>query len=557
MNPSSTRTTLALALLWAAVSLHALGDRELWNPMEPRYAGIATTMFQTGDWLVPRYEGALYDQKPPLYFWAVAGAQHLLGEDSRFALRWPSALGALLAGLAASALGRIWFGSRAAFWCGAVTLCSFLVFWSSRFGNLDTLTAAGLAIAVLGVERAAGGAGLRGLLLIGAGTWLGLMTKGPLVPGALLLWALVRLAGDWQLTRRTLLPLVGGLFLAAGAFAAWYVPARMAAGAAWGDALLFGQGVDRHLAKALADRHGRFYYLRVLWSSSAPFSLLLPTALWWHLRSRAARRRARPVLAYALVLLVVLSLYPIRRERYWTPAVPAFGVLLGAWASILASRLAHRLPVGLHCGSAGFVAVVAAAAGLLVAIIGVAPVVLEGFVEETASAGRALASIREAWLVRGLLVLLALSAVLLAVRALLTRDGRGALGALVLASVMTWTGFASLVVPAADAARDDRALLNSLRMIRQMTPASVVVVGPIARRESTSGWFHWYLGTEPVLVPTLGDFEKIDRSVPHLLLIRSARLEVNPELLPADARPVETDPIGHAGFEIHLLPPRQ
>ena len=80
--------------------------------MEPRYAGIADTMLAGGGWLVPRYEGTWYDQKPPLFFWTVAASLHLAG-DARdlFLLRLPSAVGALLALIGTWLLGlTLWNG---------------------------------------------------------------------------------------------------------------------------------------------------------------------------------------------------------------------------------------------------------------------------------------------------------------------------------------------------------------------------------------------------------------------------------------------------------------
>jgi 4-amino-4-deoxy-L-arabinose transferase-like glycosyltransferase len=38
----------------------------------PRYAAIADDMVRTGDWIVPRLDGRIYVQKPPLFIWLVA-----------------------------------------------------------------------------------------------------------------------------------------------------------------------------------------------------------------------------------------------------------------------------------------------------------------------------------------------------------------------------------------------------------------------------------------------------------------------------------------------------
>ncbi len=71
-----------LALLSAVLYLTALGSRDFWAPVEPRYAEIARVMFLKGEWIVPTVNGDLYTDKPILFFWLVLLAAKLAG--SRF-----------------------------------------------------------------------------------------------------------------------------------------------------------------------------------------------------------------------------------------------------------------------------------------------------------------------------------------------------------------------------------------------------------------------------------------------------------------------------------------
>ena len=45
-----------------------LGGRDLWAPVEPRYAEIVRIMFAKGEWVVPTVNGELYTDKPIFYF---------------------------------------------------------------------------------------------------------------------------------------------------------------------------------------------------------------------------------------------------------------------------------------------------------------------------------------------------------------------------------------------------------------------------------------------------------------------------------------------------------
>ena len=45
-----------------------LGQWDLWNPDEPRYAQVAKEMVTGGDWVLMHYNGEVYSDKPPSLF---------------------------------------------------------------------------------------------------------------------------------------------------------------------------------------------------------------------------------------------------------------------------------------------------------------------------------------------------------------------------------------------------------------------------------------------------------------------------------------------------------
>ena len=49
-----------------------LWARSLENHDYLRYAEVAREMIRSGDWIVPRYNGEVYLDKPPLLFWLIA-----------------------------------------------------------------------------------------------------------------------------------------------------------------------------------------------------------------------------------------------------------------------------------------------------------------------------------------------------------------------------------------------------------------------------------------------------------------------------------------------------
>src|SRR5450432_4418266 len=89
---------LILATLYVCYFSH-LGAIGLVGPDEPRYAWIARSMAETGDWVTPRLYGKPWFEKPVLYYWGAAASFKLFGV-SEAAARLPSAICALLATLA-------------------------------------------------------------------------------------------------------------------------------------------------------------------------------------------------------------------------------------------------------------------------------------------------------------------------------------------------------------------------------------------------------------------------------------------------------------------------
>ena len=74
------RDLLALAAAAALLFLPGLGGRDLWNPDEARYAEVAREMRDAGSWALPRLDGELYTQKPPLFFWLIDAASLRMAE---------------------------------------------------------------------------------------------------------------------------------------------------------------------------------------------------------------------------------------------------------------------------------------------------------------------------------------------------------------------------------------------------------------------------------------------------------------------------------------------
>src|SRR5580658_10235214 len=98
---SVNKQVLLLALLsaiaFALLFFYGLADRDLWSSHEARAAMDAQTVLDGQDWTLPHlYDGRAELQKPPLYYWLVAGIAWLRGgEVDAWSVRLPAALAAL------------------------------------------------------------------------------------------------------------------------------------------------------------------------------------------------------------------------------------------------------------------------------------------------------------------------------------------------------------------------------------------------------------------------------------------------------------------------------
>src|SRR5262245_62702999 len=106
--PSSRSRWIVDALLLCALIWFAgLEYRGLAMPDEGRYADIARQMLDANDWVTPRLNGIKYLEKPPLQYWATAGAFALLGYDEWTARLWPAITGFLCIAFTAFAAWRL------------------------------------------------------------------------------------------------------------------------------------------------------------------------------------------------------------------------------------------------------------------------------------------------------------------------------------------------------------------------------------------------------------------------------------------------------------------
>jgi 4-amino-4-deoxy-L-arabinose transferase-like glycosyltransferase len=316
------------ASLWLAVVVVALAVRPPLPVDETRYLAVAWDMWLEGHYLVPYLNGETYSHKPPLLFWLMTAGWHLFGVND-----WWPRLVAPLFGLGCLMLtlrlaDALWPGRRVSE--TAPVLLFGALFWTlfSTLTMFDMLLAFFALWALLGLLRAARGEGLSGFIVAGVALGFSVLAKGP----AILLHVLpVALAAPWWAPGIRRGRWYGGTVLAVALAVviglAWAIPAGLAGGAAYREAIFWGQSANR-VVDSFA--HARPFW----WYAAVLPGLVLPWLVWpplWRgfrrLRWAMDEAGVRICLVWFGTAFVVFSLISGKQLHYLLPEFPALALL--------------------------------------------------------------------------------------------------------------------------------------------------------------------------------------------------------------------------------------
>jgi 4-amino-4-deoxy-L-arabinose transferase-like glycosyltransferase len=287
----------------------------------------ARGMVETGDWLVPRYQGEPFFDKPALTYWLMAAAFRAFG-FSLGAGRLVSALAALASIAVTAWLGRLLLGRRPAVYGALAMATTLLVLSFGRVAMSDMLLTLWCTLAVaIGVtmtdER--GATALR-MAALGATLGLGFLTKGPV---ALVLagFGLALLAWRGHAGRR---PRVDARGLAAAALTFAIVGLGWFAAVAWRlgpgplEYFFLRENLERFAGETYDADRSPLYYVWTYFAAGLPWSLLFPLAAW------RGRRRASVLLLWMGLMAVPLSLSRGKIDYYLLPLLPAASLIVGS-----------------------------------------------------------------------------------------------------------------------------------------------------------------------------------------------------------------------------------
>jgi 4-amino-4-deoxy-L-arabinose transferase-like glycosyltransferase len=352
---------LTLALGWRVAGIDVVEGGEA------REGLVAGEMLETGDWILPLWNGTTIPSKPPLFHWLAVGVAYASGEGvTERTLRAPSIVLAAVVVLTVFGAGWRWAGPAVGV-LGALVLATTPQFLKEAAdGRVDmTLTAAVTAAQVLLIEAFRRDAGRLLPVALAVLVALAMLAKGPVGPALVGLTALAVAAGT-----RTLRPLgrlvrplpIAIVVLIAGS---WYGLAIWHRGGDFIAKQIVSENGEALLGSDRFPWRSPLFYLDGLLTGGFPWTLVLPWAAVGAWRGGTARRAC---LLWALMVFTLFSLAPLKRGAYMLPLRPALALVIGWWlADVARSDVVDDRAVRPVRAIAAVVAVLA----VIVALLGV------------------------------------------------------------------------------------------------------------------------------------------------------------------------------------------
>jgi 4-amino-4-deoxy-L-arabinose transferase-like glycosyltransferase len=121
---------------FTALYLLIAGSSTLWDRDEPRYARVTAEMVESGNYLVPTFNGKAWFDKPVLLYWLMSVPVRLLG-PSEIACRFAGVMGTAVTLLLTFFIGKKLFGAKAGLWAEAVLGTTLLMLFVGSSALVD------------------------------------------------------------------------------------------------------------------------------------------------------------------------------------------------------------------------------------------------------------------------------------------------------------------------------------------------------------------------------------------------------------------------------------
>ncbi|HWR43776.1 glycosyltransferase family 39 protein [Sporomusa sp.] len=323
MKKNTWIEVITVILVAGFIMLFQLGELPLLDPDEPVYAQTAREMLAANDLISPRIFGDFWYDKPPMYYWLVAGAFKVFGQ-TEVAARLPSACLAVFGALMVYMGGKSIINNRAGFIAALVLSTSLEYFYLGKAAVTDvTLTFFITACLLLYLRKK------YYLAYVAAG--LAVLTKGPIgivFPVAIILIHLILTRNLGSL--RYMKIFSGGALVLAVALP-WYLAMFHFHGMDFVNTFLGFHNVTRFLQPEHSSGTLWYYYIPVLLLGFFPWTIFLVQSVWAALQNRDSEQGSELVffVIWAMVVFAFFTVSQTKLISYILPMYPPLALLVG------------------------------------------------------------------------------------------------------------------------------------------------------------------------------------------------------------------------------------
>ena len=330
------KPAIVIAFLIMVIYLFMGTRTTLWDHDEPRFARATVEMIESGNYLVPTFNGKMWADKPILFYWFMSVPVRLLG-PTEFACRFWGGVGAAVTSLLTFFIGQRLFGAKAGLWAMIVLASTLEMIGVGTLATIDAVLLPFIvAVVAIFVQSAISRIRIWHIILAGIALGAGMLAKGPMglqpiVVIAVTLW-LGRKAG--LEVRRFVWPFAAVLIIGGLIFLAWAIPANNATHGEF-FRIFIGRHVLTRAIKPMEQHGGNFllylpYYLPIIIGGFFPWTLHLPGAISSVLGGRIGGQYCRALLiSWVVPIFIVMTLAATKLPHYIVFIWPAMALAVG------------------------------------------------------------------------------------------------------------------------------------------------------------------------------------------------------------------------------------
>lgn len=341
------RYIVVLALFLTAFLLVLMPATMLWDWDEPLYARTGIEMFQSGDLMMPRFNGETFAHKPPLGYWLM-GLSALVFGETEFGARFFSGPAIGLSALLLYSIAREMFGSYVAKKSVIVFGTGLMTLYLGAAAMLDAVLLLGMMLSMWAVVKILYRPQLKVynlaklLAAFGLGMLVTMLVKGlvgPVLLGATVTSIWVALPSSRRPSFRDYWGLVLAGLIALGGFLVWFIPVNILSGGE-----LVSEGIMVHIVgRALSPMEGHGgqglfgyliflpVYVPVILLLFMPWGVYIP-ALFWGCKSRFVENSKEWTIlcAWFFSTFVIFSLAATKLPHYIFPVSAPLAIAISA-----------------------------------------------------------------------------------------------------------------------------------------------------------------------------------------------------------------------------------